>query len=274
MKMKNGKINLSLMLFASAIAGATFIYSCTKDTDPMNPSSPTNSPVVMNAPPYTPCTNVANADNPYDQAGFIHNDALQYMMAHKPQWSCGDHAQWIQTCVDLTATYACDNGYGPADNCYSIATGELNNVINLCESMTAEQIIANTGSAQLQDYIGQLHNEVRSYTDSTQIDTLLTSIKQLESGAMGSTLNPDEKRTFLEAASIARYSACYWFQEHQKSVTDWHCPTNPIPAGKFNWGRFGLIVFADVCGGLAGSWGGPIGSTVGAALVSGAFAAE
>jgi hypothetical protein len=272
--MKKSKINLSLMLFVSAIAGATFIYSCTKDTDQVNPASPQNSPAVMNAARYRPCSNVANADNPYDQAGVIHNDALEYMLAHKPQWSCGDHAEWIKTCVDLTATYACDNGYGPAVNCYSVATSGLNNIVNICESMTPEQIIGNTGSPQLQGHIRQLYYEMRSYTDSTQIDTLLASIKQLESGVISSTLSPGEKQTFLEAASIARYSSCYWFQEHQKSVTDWHCPTDPVPAGRFNWGRFALVAFADVCGGLAGSWGGPIGSTVGAAVVSGAFAAQ
>jgi hypothetical protein len=239
----------------------------------MNPSSgiPNSS---LNSLPYTPCPAVENPANPYDNVGAAHNEALVYILSKKSEWSCGDEVQWIQTNVDLTATFMCDNGYGPSSDCYNANTVMLNNVVNQYQSSTVEDIIADMGSEQLQQYTRQLFDEVRSHTDSTQIDSLLNSIRQLEGEVMASTLNPDEQQTFLGAASIARYSSCYWFQEHHKSVTDWHCPTDPTPAGKFNWGQFLLTVFADVCGGIAGSSLGPAGTIGGAAIVSGAFSAE
>jgi hypothetical protein len=274
MKMKKNKMNFNLMLLASAIAGTAFIYSCTKDNERMNPQSVTNPPVVMNTPPYTPCPNVENPANPYDQAGVVHNEILDYILMNKPQWSCGDNSQWVQTNVHLTATYMCDNGYGVGGNDYNATSNMLNDIVDDFQTRSFEDIVADIGSEQLQNYNTQLLNEVESYTDSTQIDSLLNSIKRLESVVMASTLSPDEQKVFLEGASIARYSSCYWFQEYQKSVSDWHCPSDPIPAGKFNWGRGLGVAFADICGGLAFSWLGPVGSTVGAAVVSGAFALE
>lgn len=271
--MKKSKMNVSLMLIASAIAGTAFIYSCTKENEPMNPGSAGNPPVVMNTPPYTPCPNVENPANPYDHAGVVHNEILAYILSQKSQWSCGDNTQWIQTNVDLTATYMCANGYGPSPSDYIATSAMLNNVVNEYQSKTLDQLIEGAGSEQLQDYDRQLFDEFSSYTDSNQIDSLLDSIKELESEVMASTLNPDEQKTFLETASIARYSSCYWFQEYQKSVTDWHCPTNPAPAGKFSWKKFFEVAFPDLVGGLAFSWLGPLGSAGGAAVVSGAFAA-
>ncbi|HTF04059.1 MAG TPA: hypothetical protein VK826_08535 [Bacteroidia bacterium] len=268
--MKKSKMNLNLMLVASAIAGATFIYSCTKDSASSNPAPPVYN--QANTPPYTPCPNVENLENPYDNVGVAHNDGLEYVLAHKPQWSCGDDAQWIQTAIDLTATFVCDKGYGPSADCYNATSAMLNNVVNDYQSMTLEDVIAGMGSVQLQDYTGQLFNEVQSYRDSTQIDSLLTSIKQLEGEAITSTLNPDERRTFLELASIARYSSCYWFQEHQKSVTDWHCPTNPIPAGKYNWTKLLVTICADIAGGALGSITGPAGTVAGAMGFSAIYA--
>ncbi len=265
--MKKNKINFSLMLIVSTIAGGTFFFSCSKNEKEVAPLSPGHYSSPLSAAPYTACPNVANADNPYDQVGVIHNDGLDYALMHQAEWPC-DRGAMTQKAIELTTNFCCENGYGQPGDCYAATSGLVTGTVNTYQSNSIDDIINANGSNALKNYTHSLMDEINSYTDSTQIDSLLTSIKQLEGQVTASTLNADEKRTFLESASVARYSACYWFQETQKQASVWgHCPGNPIPAGKYNWTKLLVVVCADVAGYIVGNVPGGIGlSTVVASI--------
>ncbi|MDQ3108496.1 MAG: hypothetical protein M3R17_01255 [Bacteroidota bacterium] len=270
--MKKGKINLSLMLIVSAIAGTTFFFSCSKNSEEISSISPgqTNSP--LSTAPYTDCSNVSNPENPYDQTGATHNDILDYVIAHQSEWPC-DNAQMPQKISELTSNFICDNGYGSGADCYNTTFNLASTTLNEYASNTHEEIINSHGSAAMQGYMHELINEIEGYEDSTQIDSLLASIKQIERQVTTSTLDADEKAAFLNCSSIGRYSACYWFQETQKAQSDWtrrcpYIPSNP-PAGKINWTKFGIIIACDILGYVIGNLpGAGACSSMGAAALS------
>jgi hypothetical protein len=260
--MKTSKMNVSLMLIVSAVAGATFFFSCSKE-NPLTPNSPAGPTVAMHADPTTGCPNVSNPANPYDNAGATHNAGLDYIYSHYEEWSA-DPATQQQQFIDYSTSFLCDMGYNGGD-CGAIKS-QVESSLATYQASTIDDIINAMGSPLLQDYTRTLMHELNTYKDSTQIDTLLATIKRIEGNVIHSTLSPDEKETFLGASSVARYSACYWFQETQKARSDWgHTPTNPTPSAKYNWTKFWVVLGADVAGYIVGNVPGAIG-------ISGVFA--
>ncbi len=257
--MNKNRINLSLVLVTVAVAGMTFVFSCAKDSSGMDglSSEQNSSGSTMR---YTECADVSNPANPYDDIGAAHNAGLVYILDHKAEWEplC-DEPSLRNKLIELTANFTCENGYGPPADCFGTLLTQLTGNMNTYTASTHEDIIADMGSAALQGYMHELLDEVGNYEDSTQIDSLLAHIRQIESSAAASTMSADEKETFLKCASIGRYSACYAFQEFQKSQTDWTpCPNPQIPAGKINWKRVAAVVGGDIIGGAMGGVGGAI----------------
>lgn len=255
--MKKSSMNVSLALVVSAFAGATIFFSCSKNERELTPSSPAHPTVAMNSAPYTPCPDVANPANPFDYVGAAHNEGLEYILAHQPEW-VNDEIALKEMFIGYTGDFVCDNGYGPAGDCFGITHNQLVNTVNTYESTPVNDIVADLGSPELQAYMNQLLEEVDTYTDSTQIDSLLASIKRIESDVNASDLDADEKQTFLQSSSVGRYSMCYWFQEYQKSHTSWTPPNPPVPAGKINWKRIAKIAAGDIVGAACGGVGGAI----------------
>lgn len=259
--MKKSKMNLSLMLIVSAIAGTTFFFSCSKNEKEITSLSPGNTNSPLSVALYTPCPSVSNPDNPYDNIGVAHNDGLEYALAHRNEWPCNPAAMQ-QKAFSLAADFSCINGWAPpAANCPTATANTIANAFNAYQAIGINGIINDMGSQELQTYTHRLMDKISSYNDSTQIDSLLTSIKQIESEVNASLLNASEKQTFLGSASVARYSACYWFQERQNPTSTWwgHCPNNPIPAAKYNWRKLLAIVCADVIGYIVANVPGGVG---------------
>ncbi|CAN5894760.1 hypothetical protein BH11BAC7_BH11BAC7_08960 [soil metagenome] len=260
--MKTSKMNVSMMLIVSAIAGATFFFSCSKN-EQLTPASPARPNVAMYADPATSCPNVSNPANPYDNAGATHNAGLDNIYSHYAEWA-PDPATQEQQFISYSTSFLCDIGYGNGD-CGSVEA-QIQSSLATYRASTTEDIIHSMGSPMVQDYTRRLMDECTTYQDSTQIDSLLASIKRIESEVIASSINEREKESFLGASSVARYSACYWFQETQKTRSDWgHAPGNPTPAAKYNWTKFWVVLGADIAGYIVGNVPGAIG-------ISGVFA--
>jgi len=242
--MKNNIQPFGLLLATAAIVCVTFFASCRKD---IAGAGDTISPQPQAPALYAPCPGVENPANPFDQAGAAHNEGLNYILQHRDQWVCGDEPM-KQVLVDLTAEYLCNvMSSGAPENC-SEAASELAAVVS--SDLSDESVIAAFGSAAAQAYAQQLLDLVANYDDSTQIVTLLDDIKLLEGTVMTAGLIPSEEQAFLQCASIARYSLCYWFQDYQQQGDEWNnCP------GAFSakpWIKTVIIVRKDIVGGMRG----------------------
>lgn len=241
------------MLFAVAIAGMTFIFSCGKNNETLLTHHAANNTTNR----YTPCSGVENPANPYDQAGLEHNNGVQYILDHKSEWVCDDEGM-KQVLVNLDADFACNMNYGtPPSNCQSEAHTLFTQQLNQNLGRSAEDLILSAGTSAGQDFMFRLKDAFDTYNDSTQVDSLLAAIKVIENDAMNSSLSPDEKQAFLQASSIARYSVCYWSQDGSLDQSEWtHCPDGGSVA-RINWRKVLGCAMIDAASGWAASPLGP-----------------
>lgn len=265
--MKIPKNYFGAVLLTAVVATSSIIYSCTK-TPALDDTGVRVTTASGSNQRYTDPGNIANPDNPMDYVGRIHNEGLDYVLDHRADWHCDPNLMEQKGC-ELSAQFYANSSYGQGPASYPSVLAQISSNVDMYQAIGIDGVIENVGSAGLKEYLNEMVDLIEAYNDSTQIDTLIASIKQIEQDVNASSLSPDDKAMFNGAASIARYSSSYWFGETILPASQWvHCNNNvPIPMGKFNWTKFWTVVAFDVAGFLIGDVPGAVGlSTVGSTI--------
>ncbi|MEI6596568.1 MAG: hypothetical protein WCO28_13460 [Bacteroidota bacterium] len=203
-------------------------------------------------------SNIPNPSNPFDSAGADHNAGLDYVAANfgSPTKPLGTSLQTLV--ANFGVSYFSLNFDDTYNSLGTIAAAQqtyLTNNNDYIPNVIANIISDWSGSSAAKSYLTDITNAILEYTDSSQIDTLVSSIKTIETAILADGhLTNEESELLLCSSSIARYSSYYWFNVYNNRPTNW--PTDPgTNAGPFwdwlnsFWGHVTKAACVDV-----GTW--------------------
>jgi len=158
----------------------------------------------------------ANAANPYDSLGMIHNLALQW--AWDSIQETGDTSRAFKT-----AQIAVFNKLRYGIDIRAELTAMDEHFQKTFPQSPVQQIPSKYFTPALTDYLNQLLAQMNGLKDAQDYDHLKAGLIKLETAAARDRrLTTKEQNKFLMVAAIARYSTAFWLQKidlQPKNVT-------------------------------------------------------
>jgi len=159
-----------------------------------------------------------NPLNPYDTLGQVHNDIALYIMGTQSSWSSPIQDEIIGASMDYGNTNF-GLSYYDMQTAITADTNRfrtyMNNNGNDFGLVINDMISDWPGSTVAKTYLQSLFSTVLSYEDSTDLSSLMTSIKTIENNfASDFSVSTTEKANLYCVASILRHSAYLWDQQY------------------------------------------------------------
>ncbi|WP_461533919.1 hypothetical protein [Sinomicrobium sp.] len=180
---------------------------------------------------------MCNEKNPYDEQGVIHNELLDFYIAHTEDVKDINPDRWIAITKEFYESKKMDfntvdiGTFKEAIYIFEEANMYGDNLIlNLCEYVPFLCNIGTPGpynpSPTWPDpFFNSEGNDDENLTDTERALNYLQSIKTEENKILeNSELNDEERIALLNYTAVARYSAGYWHNvmRVQKSKSDWY----------------------------------------------------
>lgn len=169
----------------------------------------------------------SNSSNPYDSAGYYHNECLDYVADH---WNelCLDSSLYKSKMNELISDFCCSRGYDvPTSNCEDSIGQIVDDYFTSVSYMNVDQIIENYGLSMLaKDKLYELLNYINILLENDSTETtviyFINTVKSWESNIINNNnLNSSEKKQILVASSVLRYSVSYWYDVYTDSNSPW-----------------------------------------------------
>lgn len=218
----------------------------------------------------------SNLLNPFDSIGYWHNEAVNEVISNKNLFSC-DSADLIDELKTILTDWFDDNqSYLPAYFSENYVDSLINLTVIRFSDFTPNSIIENyayndTAETEIED----LFDLILGYTDSTNLNPLINSIKSWESSIVSSNYSEELKEVLLKNSAIVRWSAAYWWDVANDTNDPWWTVINCNPgmiknqSGEITgfWDVFVKVLGIGAADGLGYIGGGLVGAVTGSVLV-------
>jgi hypothetical protein len=167
--------------------------------------------------------NPNNQENPFDNVGLLHNEALDYVLSGFLQIPFGakDRTAVPLAVINLLSEFL----YHKSGNKDIAELEEIVNYAYIAMGRSLSKRDANTyisakAGTALKEYYTQL-KLVLPYTDINNVADKLTAIRDLEKGIDSSGMPEADRKVAYWASSVARFSLAYWISEFNSEKSLW-----------------------------------------------------
>ncbi len=204
-----------------------------------------------------------NSNNDYDFVGKLHNIGLESFVNNYTQINglVNNNEMSFRTLINSNTLYL---GQNSSINQFNTSVVNNNSLLTYLKNLgssnssfvTAFDVINFHPTNDFKDFYLEMLNAVDGINrnDESSFSRYLGLVKNIEDDIIVSTLQNDEKDILLATASVARFSAGYWF--YNTSLNIWN-------SGNLNNPPYKAIIKWDIAGGAGGAAAGAIvGGTV------------
>jgi hypothetical protein len=175
-----------------------------------------------------PSVDPSNSANPYDSAGFWHNEGLDYFVENCSNLNF-DSTTFVQGTKQIVSDFYCGCIYDLPENttCSTYAFAVVDTFFTTTINMSNEDIINSTFqdeySRELMNELLQKIYDLSNCVLTTQtVENYVDTVKTWETEVIFSlNLSQTNKKILLGASSVARWSFCYWYDESSNLNSPW-----------------------------------------------------
>lgn len=215
---------------ASLILLSFIVWSCKEDPTGMLNNDVTNKSLNSS---YT----INNPINPYDSAGVIHNESMEYLLDNREYFGNNIDSMCTEI-VSLLGDYFEVRNPSNVSNPSTYYRDSIYNFLFNQRNKSLSQLYAVGGYSQLAIDMNDSILTLAGYhaQNGNNLGAFINEIKLLETEILTeNNLNTNEKKWLLSQTSILRYSSVFWNNKIQENGGDTDHDFDFIPFGFFDW---------------------------------------